>query len=154
MEIKQNQSDSKDLVKQNDTNLDTLTEQNWLFIKYFLNGHTIAESYRLAKYEGKDDSAPYNLYYHLKKRIALIQEAGSVDRVRLLKEAKQLLDMPLKEDKTSVTFSEKLRTIKVVANLVPEMKEVTPVHITNFTINRYVKPIDPSKVIDVKEVTE
>ena len=136
-----NENDNKDLIKSIDKkeidDISFLTDRNWLFIKHFTKGNSIADSYKLAGYSSDVPSAPYMLYARLKKAIERVIQDDGVDKSRLMLETKKLLDIPLNPDKQTVSLTEKLRTIKAMANLLPEVKEQTHVNITNFVINRY-----------------
>lgn len=125
-----------DTSKQID-NLDNLTEKNWLFIKHLFANNTVVDAYALAGYESKEPSAPYVLHNRLKKSIEKIVESDGVDRIRLLREAKKLLDLPIDPEKVQVSFTEKLRSLRLLRDLVPEPAEAAKVNITSFTINRY-----------------
>lgn len=116
-----------------------LTEQNWLFIKYYLKTGNVRKSYKLAGYTGKSESASYQLFSQLKARI---EEIGSVDvlgRTRLMAEVNKLLDLPLDESKNNVSLTEKLRVIKLAASLTPEVQAAKP-NLSVFVINRYGAP--------------
>lgn len=129
--------------------LDTLTDRDWKFIAYKMKGYGTAESYRLAGFTGKSHAAAYSLYNHLKKKMLMIQEVAGMDRFHLLVEAKKVLDLPLKADKTDVTLGEKMKAIRLASTLIPEAREPQSLNITNFTINRYDKK---EEVVDVKPV--
>jgi hypothetical protein len=116
--------------------LSDLTEQNWLFIKAYLNTGNVRKSYKLAGYTGKSESAAYVLFNSLKSRI---EEIGSVDtlgRTRLMAEVNKLLDLPLDNNKNNVSLTEKLRVIKLAAALTPEVQAAKP-NLSVFVINRY-----------------
>jgi len=149
-----NNDNNKDIVIKNDNNavnadLDSLTERDWKFIKFKLQGLGTAESYRLSGFKGSSESAPYALYNSLKKRLAFIQEAEGIDKTRLLFEMKKILDMPLNEGKTSLSLTEKLKAIRLVGSFLADTKEPSHINISNFTINRFTKK---DSVIETKEL--
>jgi len=116
--------------------LSTLTKKDWLFINYKLQGFSTLESYKLSGFKGRSPDAPYVLYNALKTRILTIQDTN-FDRSRLIVEMNKALNMPLDPAKTTVTFNEKLKSIRLASNLIPEAKEPKALTITNFTINRF-----------------
>lgn len=100
--------------------LSSLTEANWLFIKYFLETGSVQKAHKLAGYKGTSPDAPYVLFKALKDRI---EDVGSLDitsRSRILAEVNKLLEIPLDESVKSVTFKERTKLIEVLAKLTPD----------------------------------
>ena len=117
---------------------DNITEQNWLFIKHYLKLGDVAAAYRAAGYQGESRSAPYTLFYKLKPKIEAIGEIDTVNRARLLSEIGKLVDLPLDPNKQHVSFSERLRALKFMASVTPEVKQQTKVSV--LIVNRYQEP--------------
>ena len=112
-----------------------LTHQNWLFINSFLSIGNIQKAYQVAKYEGRDASAPYQIFKKLKPFIEQIGDLDVTSRARLQANVKSMLELPLDPNKTFLTFSEMLRLNKFVASLTPEATQQKP-HISLLVINR------------------
>lgn len=122
---------NKPLVNQEENNkslglqLDNLTDQNWLFIKHFLETADIRTAYNLAKYEGTEASAPYQLFKRLKPYIEEIGNLAITSRLKLVADLNKVLSIPL-VDKESLTVSEWLRVRKFAATLTPEVSQDKP----------------------------
>lgn len=116
--------------------LDDLTEQNWLFIKYFLATGNVKKSHQLAGYKGTSEAAPYMLFKQLKGRI---EDVGSLDitsRSRILAEVNKLLEIPLDESVKTATFKERTKLLEVLAKLTPDA--IAPKQqLSVFVIKRY-----------------
>lgn len=133
-----------------DKEMSSLTEQNWLFIKYFLEFGSIKKAYKLAGYQGKDESAPYTLFKSLKTRI---EDIGSVDiasRSRLLAEVNKLLEIPLAEDKRTVSFGERLKLLKFVKDITPEAMAPKQ-SFSVFVIHRHDNKVAPISGVDTSK---
>lgn len=148
----------------NDLDFSKLTHQNWLFINAFLGCGSITKAYKLAKYEGTEKSAPYQIFKKLKTYIESIGDLDVTSRARLQADVKSLLDIPLEERK-SLTLKEFLEVRKFVAKITPEATNQKP-NISVLIINRPSKgdsnhgnviksPSDlPENVIDVQALNE
>lgn len=113
-----------------------LTHQNWLFINGFLSTRNVKKAYELAKYNGKDESAPYQIFKKLKIYIEAIGDLDVTSRARLQADVKELLDLPLLESqKAGVTIKEKLEILKLAAKITPEATQQKP-NISVLIINR------------------
>lgn len=113
-----------------------LTHQNWLFINAFLSTRDVKKAYELAKYSGKDESAPYQIFKKLKTYIEQIGDLDVTSRARLQANIKELLDIPLLESqKLGVTLKERLEILKLTAKLTPEALQAKP-QISMLVINR------------------
>lgn len=121
--------------KNANNDLASLTEQNWLFINNFLQNGSIKKSYKLAGYQGKDLSAPYQLFKQLKSRIEDLGNLDVTSRARLQADLARVLDLPLAESKKELTLSEWLRVRKFVASITPEVQSKRP-EISVLVINR------------------
>ena len=143
-----------------------LTPQNWLFINGFLSSGNVKKAYELAKYEGRNESAPYQVFKRLKPYIEQLGDLDVTSRARLQADLKQVLDLPLDEQKKSLTLSEWLRVRKFVASITPEATTQKP-NISVLVINRPAKremdtpktitpqsDFDGKEVIDVTPITE
>ena len=122
-----------------------LTAKNWLFIKYYLEGEGIRGNalmaYRRAGYKGKSYSAPYELVHELKSEIEMIASQKGMNRVNLMIQTKQLIDMPLKRRTTSgievgitgLTPTEHIRALefahKITQNHDKSERALSPVNI-------------------------
>ena len=139
----------KDLKKVKDE-LPQLTEQNWRFLEFLQAGKKVREAYELAGYQGKNYDTPYVFYNKLKKKLIQIQDADSLDGLRLRNKLTKILDMPLAYDKVSV--KDHLKAIELAHKLTGQEKEEKPT-ISAFVIHKYEeKPRED--VIDVKEIDE
>ena len=78
-----------DLVKRK------LTARNWKFIKFYIDGKGIVDSYLLAGYKGKSFAAPYEMVQSLKTEIEEIREAQGINRANIMDKANILIDKPL-----------------------------------------------------------
>ena len=150
----------------NELDFSKLTHQNWLFINAFLNCGSITKAYKLAKYEGTERTAPYQLFKRLKQHIEQIGDLDVTSRARLQADIKGLLDIPLEERK-SLTLKEFLEVRKFVAKITPEAISSKP-NISVLVINRPSKQdmdtakgdkpitsqLDSSDIIDVTPITE
>lgn len=151
----------------NELDFSKLTHQNWLFINAFLGCGSITKAYKLAKYEGTERTAPYQLFKRLKQHIEQIGDLDVTSRARLQADVKSLLDIPLEERK-SLTLKEFLEVRKFVAKITPEATSQKP-NISVLIINRPSKeakgtsnhenvitsPSDlPTNVIDVQALNE
>ena len=117
--------------------LNSLTERNWLFIKYIRKNVPIKEAYKLAGYTSKVPSAPYTLMHSLRDKIELITDIEGFNRLKYKAELEKLLSIPLAHTKKDVTVSEKLRILKEMRNSLPEMKDMQRPQYTQIVINRY-----------------
>lgn len=130
-ENSQNNEPRADLVNQESTeknlglDLGKLTNQNWLFIKHFLESADIRTAYQLAGYESKEPSAPYQVFKRLKPYIEEIGNLGVTSRLKLVADLSKVLALPLVE-KQSLTVSEWLRVRKFAATLTPEVNQEKP----------------------------
>lgn len=115
-----------------------LTHQNWLFINAFIAKADVRAAYQLAKYEGTDESAPYQVFRRLKPYIEAIGDLDVTSRARLQADLKPVLDLPLDPNKTHLTLSEWLRVRKFAGALTPEAKTSKP-NISVLVINRSTK---------------
>lgn len=131
-----NQTPESSLQTPANTELDfsRLTHQNWLFINAFLNTGDVRKAYKLAKYEGTEQSAPYQVFKRLKQHIEQIGDLDVTSRARLQADVKSLLDIPLEERK-SLTLKEFLEVRKFVAKITPEAISSKP-NISVLVINR------------------
>ena len=115
-----------------------LTHQNWLFINSFLNTGNVRKAYQLAKYEGTEESAPYQVFRRMKPYIESIGDLDVTSRARLQADLKPLLNLPLEETKQSVTLKEKLEILKLAAKITPEAMQSKP-QLSVLVINRPAK---------------
>lgn len=111
-----------------------LTHQNWLFINAFLSTGSIQKAYQLAKYEGRDASAPYQIFKKLKTYIEQIGDLDITSRARLQADIKGVLDIPLVETK-ALSLKDWLAVRKFSASITPEAREQRP-QISVLVINR------------------
>lgn len=111
-----------------------LTHQNWLFINAFLASGSVTRAYQLAKYTGKDESAPYQIFKKLKVYIEQIGDLDVTSRARLQADLKGVLDLPLEERK-SLNLKEWLEVRKFAAKITPEAMQAKP-QISMLVINR------------------
>jgi hypothetical protein len=118
-----------------DLSLESLTDQNWLFIKHFLETGDIRKAYQLAKYEGDSESAPYQVFKRLKPFIEEIGNMAVTSRLKLVADVNKALSLPLNPDKTSVSVSEWLRIRKFAASLTPEAQSQPKLSV--LVVNRY-----------------
>ena len=144
-----------------DLDFSKLTHQNWLFINAFLGCGSVTKAYKLAKYEGTERTAPYQLFKRLKQHIEALGDLDVTSRARLQADVKSLLDIPL-EEKKSLTLKEFLEVRKFVAKITPEAISSKP-NISVLVINRPAKeakgtqegdkpitsPLDSATIIDV-----
>ena len=129
-----------------------LTKKNWLFIQYLNNGLSVTEAYKLAGYKGTHPNQPYLLNYELKQKISEIAINSGFNKEKLMIELNRLIEIPLDDSKKSVTFREKLASLKFLASLLPEAKR-TQQTFSHFVIyNGTVKSVDNQQVIDVKPI--
>ena len=105
--------------------LGKLTNQNWLYIKHFLETADIRKSYFLAGYESKEESAPYQLHRRLKPYLEEVGNLAVTSRLKLVADLSKVLSIPL-VDKESLTVSEWLRVRKFAATLTPEVQSDKP----------------------------
>lgn len=103
-------------------NLARLTNQNWLFIKHFLESSDIRTAYSKAGYEGTEPSAPYQVFKRLKPYIEEIGNLAVTSRLKLVADLSKVLSIPLVE-KEALTVSEWLRVRKFAATLTPEVEQ-------------------------------
>jgi len=103
----------------NELDFSRLTHQNWLFINAFLATGSVTKSYKLAKYEGTEKSAPYQIFKKLKTYIEQIGDLDVTSRARLQADIKSVLDIPLEERKT-LNLKEWLAVRKFSASITPE----------------------------------
>lgn len=115
--------------------LNSLTEQNWLFINAFLKLGNVKKAYEMAGYKGESRAAPYVLFKHLKSVIEDLANLDVTSRARLQADLKQVLDLPLAESKKELTLSEWLRVRKFVAAISPEVQQPAK-QISVLVINR------------------
>lgn len=114
-----------------------LTSQNWLFINCFISSRDVRKAYKMAKYSGTDESAPYQIFKKLKPYIEQIGDLDVTSRARLQADLKSLLDIPLEEKKT-LTVKEFLEVRKFMAKVTPEAIGTRP-QLSVLVINRAVK---------------
>lgn len=150
----------------NDLDFSKLTHQNWLFINAFLATGNVQKSYKLAKYEGTEKSAPYQIFKKLKTYIEQIGDLDVTSRARLQADIKSVLDIPLEERKT-LSLKEWLAVRKFSASITPEATNSKP-QISVLVINRPSKeqgdtakgdkpitsPLDSATIIDVTPIPE
>ena len=145
-------------------NLGDLTDQQWLFIKHYIDLGDIREAYKRASYEGIEASAPYQVFKRLKPYIEEVLN-HSVSRLRLMKDLDKALAIPL-IDKERLTVSEWLRLRKFAGSLIPELKDDRKISV--LVINRHAgekgnpvnsgldnnpkQHLDPSNIIDVDPI--
>ena len=128
--------------------LDELTERNWLFIKNFLHTGDIPKSYKLSGYRSKERSAPYVLFNQLKHKIEGLGNLNITSKARLMAETNKLLELPLDDNKQSLTFSERLRLLKFIASITPDALQQKP-QISMLVINKAGQtPIEKLRTID------
>lgn len=155
------QTNQVDKSSQSDTqnralDFSKLTHQNWLFINGFLTVRDVRKAYALAKYEGTEESAPYQVFKRLKPFIEAIGDLDVTSRARLQADVKELLDIPLLDSqKIGVTIKEKLEILKLAAKITPEAMQAKP-QLSVLVINRPPKeereqPI--TKVEQAKDIT-
>lgn len=134
-------------VALSESKLATLTEQNWLFLNAYLQIGDAPKAYKIAGYKGEAKSAPYELLSRLK---GSLEELGSLDiasKSRLLAEVNKLLQIPLSEDKKELTFTERLRLLKFVASITPEVDK-PKANVSMLIINRYDSKGDKASGLD------
>lgn len=120
--------------KSNELDFSRLTHQNWLFINAFLATGNVQKAYRLAKYEGIEKSAPYQIFKKLKTYIEQIGDLDVTSRARLQADIKSVLDIPLEERQT-LNLKEWLAVRKFSASITPEAAK-TRQQISVLVINR------------------
>jgi hypothetical protein len=147
--VEPHQPKLNDAVPQGDQFKD-LTEQNWLFIKHYLQSGKVKESWERAGYTGKSDSAPYVLFHRLKAQIEAIGELDGFNRARFLSEINKLADLPLVKDKTEVSLNEKLRILKLMGTMLNSGKELAKPKLSVFIVNRPLSS-EPKNVVEVRE---
>lgn len=118
----------------NDLDFSRLTHQNWLFINAFLASGNVQKAYQLAKYDGVDKSAPYQIFKKLKTYIEQIGDLDVTSRARLQADIKSVLDIPLEERKT-LNLKEWLEVRKFSAKITPEATQ-SKQQISVLVINR------------------
>jgi hypothetical protein len=146
-----------------------LTHQNWLFINAFLSTGKVKKAYSLAKYQGTEESAPYQVFRRLKPFIEAIGDLDVTSRARLQADLKPLLDLPLEDSKRSLTLKEFLEVRKFAAKITPEAMQAKP-QLSVLVINRAPKEereqaqtkgeeakditsrLDSSQIIDAEEI--
>lgn len=116
--------------------LNDLTDQNWLFLKCYLESGDVVKAYKLAGYKGEAKSAPYELFRRLKSSLEEIGNTNIASKSRLLAEVNKLLELPLATTETSLTFSERLRLLKFVASITPEVDKPKQ-NVSLLIINRF-----------------
>jgi len=104
----------------NTNTLAELTDQNWLFIKHFLETSDVRTAYSRAGYTGKVQSAPYELFRRLKPAIEEMVNAQLTSKIKFSDDLNKALSIPL-IDKEHLTVSEWLRLRKFAASLIPEV---------------------------------
>jgi hypothetical protein len=134
--------DPKDVL-----NLESLTDQNWLFIKHYLETADIKKAYDLAGYDGTAISSPYNIFKRLKPFIEEIGNLAVTSRLKLVADLNKVLSIPL-VDKDNLTVSEWLRVRKFAASLTPETQSQPKLSL--LIVNRYStdKPNGPN-IVDI-----
>ena len=125
------------IIKELSEKLDSLTDKNWLFLNYIRKNVPIKESYKLAGYSSKVQSAPYVLYHRLKEKAELLTDLEDFNRLKYKAELIKLVSMPLSDKKKDVTLSEKLRILKLMKTSLPDMNEAPKSQFTQIVINRY-----------------
>ena len=144
----------------NELDFSRLTHQNWLFINGFLATGNVQKAYQLAKYNGVEKSAPYQIFKKLKTYIEQIGDLDVTSRARLQADIKSVLDIPLEERKT-LNLKEWLEVRKFSAKITPDAITARP-QLSVLVINRPSKdkgdtakgdnpitsPLDSSKIID------
>ena len=128
--------------------LASLTDQNWLFIKHYLETADIKKAFELAGYLGKNVSDPYHIFKRLKPFIEEIGNMAVTSRLKLVADLSKALSLPLNPDKQTVTVSEWLRLRKFAATLTPEVQTAPKMSV--LVVNRYAsdKAMDPH-IVDV-----
>ena len=150
-------------AKGSELSLGDLTDQQWLFIKHYIDLGDVRDAYKRAGYEGIEASAPYQVFKRLKPYIEELL-AHSVSRLRLMKDLDKALAIPL-VDKEKLTVSEWLRLRKFAGTLIPELKDDRKISV--LVINRHTEAkgtmeqgkgsnpplnISPNDVIDIEPI--
>jgi hypothetical protein len=145
--------------------LDSLTDQNWLFIKHYLETADIKKSYQLAGYQGTEESAPYQIFKKLKPFVEEIGNLAITSRLKLVADLNKVLSIPL-VTKESLTVSEWLRVRKFAASLTPETQSAQKLSV--LVVNRYgdnghkeqdkpinvTRDIEASNIIDIEPIEQ
>jgi hypothetical protein len=121
--------------KDKDLDLSSLTDQNWLFIKHYLETADIKKAFELAGYLGKNVSDPYHIFKRLKPFIEEIGNMAVTSRLKLVADLSKALSLPLSPDKQTVTVSEWLRLRKFAATLTPDTQQAPKMSV--LVVNRY-----------------
>lgn len=111
---------------------DKLTKRDWLFIEYRSKGLKVPEAYKLAGFKGKNPDSPYLLSCRLKDRLSQIIESNGFNRNEYMIQLSKILNLPLRDDQTSVTIEQKLKTLRLFKDSLPENKREAT--FTKFTI--------------------
>lgn len=127
-------------VSSNNNALTELTDQNWLFIKHFLETSDIKKAYDLAGYDGTARSAPYELFRRLKPFIEELVNTNLTAKIKFSEDLQKALSIPL-VDKEHLTVSEWLRLRKFASSLIPEMQE-NKAKLSVLVVNRYPDKMD------------
>lgn len=133
--INDSRTDVREDQSSNNNALSELTDQNWLFIKHFLETSDIKKAYQLAGYTGTAKSAPYDIFKRLKPFIEELVNTELTSKLKFDQSLQKALSIPL-VDKEHLTVSEWLRLRKFASSLVPEMQE-NKQKLSVLVVNRY-----------------
>ena len=142
-----NANNEKKVIEDIGKQLDSLTNQNWLFLSYIRKNVPIKEAYKLAGYKSEVPSAPYMLMKRLRVKAELLTDLEDFNRLKYKAELIKLLSLPLSDTKKDVTISEKLRILKLFKGSLPDMQETPKHQFTQIVINRY-----GTKQADIAEI--
>lgn len=136
-----------------------LTEQNWKFLHHIRLGAKIIDAYKLAGYEGTSPNAAYVLYNTIKKKLQEVIESDGFDKLRLSLEMSKLVSLPLAESKQDVTFSEKLKALRLAHTIMSANEIKSPNQSFSVIILETGQPLKPlaekvnsAKVIDIEPI--
>jgi len=137
-----------EIEKKEESKLPEVTDQNLKFMRLIQSGVAINDAYKASGYTGKSADAPYALYHSLKKRIQALQDADSLDGVKLRSKLSEILNLPIKD--TQISIKDRLNAIKLTNDIVNGQSKSDNPSITAFVIK--MGDSKTTEVIDVKEV--
>lgn len=113
-----------------------LTVKARCFLELLVAGKKTPEAYRLAGYEGTDDSA-YHLRSVLREQLYELLKARGMSREGILLDLKALKEAPSWEEQAGIPlkFDQKLALLKFLAKLTPEKDMTEKPTVTPFLLN-------------------
>lgn len=103
-----------------------LTKRNKSFLMHLANGRPTLEAYKLAGFKGEPHAA-YELRSKLRSVLGSMLEARGIDRQDLMIQAKQLADLPLDPQISSVTIKQKVDILRLYDKILAGVDEAKPV---------------------------